>query len=89
MAWKCVVETNGTPSFLPFRSAGFSMPEPLRTTSASASLMSSRIQNSCRSTPRLTAAASGLEPMTPICTSPEAIAVATLAPESNWRQLTL
>ena len=47
--------------------------------------MSSRIHTSCRSTPRLTAAASGLEPMTPSCTSPEAIAVATLAPESNWR----
>ena len=49
MVWKCVVETKGTPSFLPLRSAGLSMPEPLRTTSASASLMSSRIQKSCRS----------------------------------------
>jgi hypothetical protein len=89
IVWKCVVDTKGTPSFLPFRSAGLTMPEPLRTTSASASLMSSRIQKSCRSTPRLTAAASGLDPITPICTSPDAIAVETLAPDSNWRQLTL
>ena len=89
MVWKCVVETNGTAIFLPRKSVGLLMPAPLRATIASASLMSSMIQNSCRSTPRLTAAVNGLEPMTPICTSPDAMPVATLAPESNLRQLIL
>ncbi len=84
--WKWVVEAKGTPSFLPLRSCGATMPEPSRTTSASAEAMSSKIQTTSTSTPRLIAAAAGLDPDNAICTSPEAMALITLAPESNLRQ---
>ena len=64
------------------------MPEPSRATSASASAMSSTIHTSCMSTPWLTPAAIGLEPASAIWTSPDAIAVITLAPLSNCRYST-
>ena len=83
-----MVETNGTPTFLPTRSSTLAMPEPSRATSASAEAMSSTIQTSSMSTPWLTPAAIGLEPASAICTSPDAIAVITLAPESNCRYST-
>src|SRR5207249_6921031 len=65
------------------------MPEPLRTTNASDLPILSRIQNSSSSTPRLADAASPVEPMTPIGTSPDAIALVTSPPELNWRHLIL
>ncbi len=48
--------------------------------------MSSTIQNSSTSSPRLTPAAIGLDPASAIWTAPEAMALITLAPESNLRQ---
>ena len=48
--------------------------------------MSSAIQNSSISRPRLIPAAMGLEPAMAICTSPSAMALIIWAPESNWRQ---
>ena len=59
------------------------IPDPSRTTRASAEAMSSKIQTSSASTPRLIAAAAGLDPDNAICTSPDAMAPITLAPESN------
>ena len=81
--------TKGVATFLPFRSLTLLMPLPLRTISASASAMSSRIQNSLMSWPWLAAAVIGLEPASPICTSPEAIALMTSPPPPNMRQLIL
>jgi hypothetical protein len=63
--------------------------EPLRATSASASAMSAEIQNSLMSWPWLAAAVNGLEPVSPIWTSPEAMARITSPPPENMRQLIL
>ena len=62
---------------------------PSRATSASALAMSAEIQNSWMSWPWLAAAVSGLEPTSPICTSPEAMARITSPPPANMRQLIL
>ena len=86
--WKWVVETNGTPTFFPARSSIFEMPEPSRATSASAAAMSSTIQTSWMSSCWLAPVAMPAEPASAICTSPDAIAVITLAPESNCRYST-
>lgn len=86
--WKCEVDTNGVATRLPFRSAVPLMPEPLRATSASDLPMLSRIQNSCRSTPRVAAEVMPVEPSTPTGTLPEASAVEMSPPEVNWRQST-
>ena len=59
------------------------MPDALRAMSASALAMSAEIQNSLMSCPWLAAAVSGLEPASPICTSPEAIARITSPPPPN------
>ncbi|MNI40799.1 hypothetical protein D3C73_950350 [compost metagenome] len=64
------------------------MPEPLRATRASDLPMLSRIQNSCRSTPRVAADVMPVEPSTPTGTLPEASAVEMSPPEVNWRQST-
>src|ERR1700742_4085536 len=88
-AWKCDVDTYGTPGVLPFRSASLLTPDPLRATSASASLMLSRIQNSERSTPCESPAAIGLEPASPSCTEPDASARITSAPLPSLRYVTL
>mgnify|MGYP006992520129 CR=1 FL=1 len=89
MVWKCVVELNGMAIFLPFRSASELMPEPFLATSASAAPMSSRIQKSSSGSPRETAAAMPAEPISPICTAPDAIALITSPPPPNCFQLTL
>ena len=81
--------TNGVATFLPVRSFTLLMPLPLRTISASASAMSSRIQNSLMSWPWLAAATIGLEPASPSCTSPLAMALITSPPPPNMRQLIL
>ena len=65
------------------------VPLPLRTISASASAMSSRIQKSLMSWPWLAAATMGLEPASPSCTSPLAMALMTSPPPPNMRQLIL
>ncbi|MCY1459068.1 hypothetical protein D9M71_765090 [compost metagenome] len=70
----------------PIRSCGFSMPLPLRTTSASAALIWAETMNATIGRLREAAAASGLEPRLPICTSPEAIAVTTSGPLLKRRQ---
>ena len=80
-----MVATNGTPTFLPARSSTFEMPLPFRATSASAAAISSTIQTSWMSSCWLTPVAMPAEPARAICTSPDAIAVITLAPESNCR----
>ncbi len=86
--WKCDVDTKGTPTFLPTRSLGFSMPEPLRAISASDLPILSRIQKSCMSTPRVTAAVIPVDPNTPTGTSREANALEMSPAELNWRQST-
>ncbi|MOA30418.1 hypothetical protein D3C78_1515090 [compost metagenome] len=82
-----MVDTYGTAIFLPTRSAGLLMPLPLRTTSASDSPITPVTRKVWIGRPRLAAAASGLEPILPIGTSPEATAAITSAPLSNLRQL--
>ena len=62
---------------------------PLRTTSASAAAMSSRIQKSSTSIPWLIAVAMPVDPTSPSWTSPDAIARITSPPPPNWRQLIL
>ncbi|MDR9037071.1 hypothetical protein FEP51_00429 [Burkholderia multivorans] len=87
--WKCDVDTNGTPIFLPLSAAMLVTPEPLRATSASASLMLSSTQNSEMSSPCDKPAAIGLEPASPSCTEPDASARITSAPLSSLRNVTL
>ena len=65
------------------------IPLPLRATNASAAAMSSRIQNRSTSIPWLIAVATPVEPTSPSCTSPEAMARITSPPPPNWRQLIL
>ena len=74
---------------MPFRSLIALMPLPLRAISASAAAMSSRIQKSWMSWPWLAAAVIGELPASPMCTSPEAIALMTSPPPPNMRQLIL
>ncbi|MNN61761.1 hypothetical protein D3C81_1770130 [compost metagenome] len=71
---------------LPIRSSGFSILLPLRTTSASAALICAETMKATIGRPREVAAANGLEPRLPSCTSPEAMAVITSAPLLKRRQ---
>ncbi len=70
---------------LPFRSASEFTPEPLRATSASASLMLSSTQKTSIGTPCDSAAAMGDEPASPIWMAPEASARTTSAPLPSLR----
>src|SRR3546814_17151369 len=87
--WKCDVETNGTATFLPIRSCGVLMPEPLRATSASDRPMLSRIQKRSISTPRVTAEVMHVDPRTPTGTAPDAKGGAITPAEQNWRTTNL
>ena len=83
------MDANGVPTFLPTRSFQPLMPEPLRETNWSDAAISSRMYTKRRSWPWLVAVASGLEPTSPICTSPELMALITSPPPPNMRQLIL
>src|SRR4030095_16255435 len=85
-SWKCEVDTKGVPIFLPLRSAIVLMPLPLRATSASAPAISSRIQNRSTSMPWLIAVAIPVDPTSPSCTSPDAIARVTSPPPPPLRR---
>ena len=86
--WKCDVDTNGTPIFLPFSDATFVTPEPLRATSASASLMLSSTQNSEMSSPATARPRSSRAGFAELH-GPDASARITSAPLSSLRNVTL